>query len=106
MQRRNLLTSKISYRAGNKPTAVLQNKINNTDPTRLIFTQAEIVQVLTKIKDISDKGHMTETEEGIQPSEVASHIAKLIDPRVTTIQEAYSEDRKTIEIEVTIDNKS
>ena len=46
-------------------------------------------------KEILDKDHITETKEGILPSEVAHLITTIIDPEVTIIQEAYWENRKT-----------
>ena len=47
---------------------------------------------------------MTETREGITSSEITYHITKITDPAIMVIQEAHSEDRTAIDINVAVNN--
>ena len=48
---------------------------------------------------------MRETRAGIPHSEEPPHITKIIDPEITIIEEFLSEERTTIQIKVSGDNK-
>ena len=56
-----------------------------------------MTQVMTEVEEILDKGHMIETEEG------SLHCKR--DPEITIIQEGHTEDKISIEKEVTVGSR-